>query len=194
MPSGKQTTPTPPKTLPAEDWDRQFAAGEWDYLDGLDELAHHSIIAGYITRCAEVDSASILDVGCGEGVLQKLLFRYRDYLGIDLSSVALSKASTRENETTRFQAADAETFVPPRRFDVIVFNECLYYFAMPIETLTRYAGYLSPTGFIIVSMYAGAHHSELWLGIANRFHIADKVHVTNSHYTAWDIALLRNSV
>jgi 2-polyprenyl-3-methyl-5-hydroxy-6-metoxy-1,4-benzoquinol methylase len=71
---------------------------------------------------------SLLDVGCGEGVLQRRLraLGYARYLGIDSSEEAIARAQTERDARTEFRCADAETYMPQDRFDVIVFNEVLY--------------------------------------------------------------------
>ncbi len=59
------------KPVSKPDWEQQFKNGEWDYIKQLDELAHYSIIAGYFQFIKQ--GCSILDVGCGEGILQMRL-------------------------------------------------------------------------------------------------------------------------
>ena len=95
----------------------------------------------------------ILDVGCGEGVLQEHLSSYGDYTGIDIFPATLAKAQPRADARTRFVEADARTFTPDQPFDLIVWNECLYYLQDPIATIARYRDFLAPSGVIIVSMF-----------------------------------------
>src|ERR1051326_8106662 len=54
-----------------EIWDEQHGAGQWDYLNCLDEFDRYSIIAGYIWYF--FDRADVLDLGCGHGRLLRLL-------------------------------------------------------------------------------------------------------------------------
>ncbi len=134
-------------------WDRKYAAGRWDFLRGIREVPHLSVIVGLNQRLAP--HGSILDVGCGEGMLQEQMGRngYSKYLGIDTSATALEALSIRCDERTKFIVHDAETFPLEEQYDTIVFCESLYYFTQPIETLQRYAKALSFNGVIIFSLY-----------------------------------------
>ena len=108
-----------------EGWEQSYAAGKWEYLSGIEELAHYSVILGYAWY---LQSNSILDVGCGEGVLTRILqaFPYEAYHGVDVSAHAIAAAEARYGNTkTRFFRADAEAFRPERCFDTIIFNKYL---------------------------------------------------------------------
>jgi len=143
----------------ADVWDREFALGQWNFMSDLAEVPRYAVIAGYIATCGS--RQSILDVGCGPGLLQPWLARvgYDDYLGIDLSAVAIHTAEARANATTRFQPADAESFSPPHTFDIIIFNEMLYYMRDPAAVLRRYGRYLTPEGRFVISLW---HCRESW--------------------------------
>ncbi len=78
-------------------------------------------------------SATILDVGCGDGVLYQ---RFRPIgcerdVGIDMSDVAVSMAAEGARPEAEFVAGDAAVYQPESTFDAIVFNEVLYYFPDP---------------------------------------------------------------
>ena len=66
-------------------FDEQFKTGFWNYLSNLDELGHYSVIVGYCYYWKT--DPSILDVGCGEGILWEKFFHnnYSYYEGLDLS-------------------------------------------------------------------------------------------------------------
>jgi 2-polyprenyl-3-methyl-5-hydroxy-6-metoxy-1,4-benzoquinol methylase len=130
----------------AEDWNREYGAAAWQRLGGLSELAHYSVILGYSWF---FQAKSILDVCCGEGVLTGMLqaIPYDVYHGVDISSHAIAAAEARHgNDSTRFFRAEAEAFRPERRFDTIIFNECLYYFEKPQDVIRRYREFLEPGG------------------------------------------------
>src|SRR5262249_10688210 len=103
----------------------------------------------------------ILDVACGEGILQGFLKRwgYRQYLGIDKSQVAIERANFRKDDCTWFMVADAEQFTPSQKFSCVIFSECLYYFAEPNRIIQRYANCLMDGGIIVMPVYA-SHESE----------------------------------
>jgi len=125
-----------------EVWQTQYSKGRWDFLDQLDELAHYSILVGHIQYLKP--SGSILDIGCGKGILQQKLapYGYSRYVGIDISDDAIRQASCNEDDKTTFIASDATSYSPTERFDAIVFNEVLYYFDDPLKTVERYERYL----------------------------------------------------
>jgi SAM-dependent methyltransferase len=130
-------------------WERQYSTGHWDFLHTLAELGRFSVLVGYL-RELKPDGA-LLDVGCGEGLLFKRLQPRSLYLGIDISASAISKA--RAAGSGPFLCTDAEHFAVSDTYDVIVFNECLYYFMDPVGTVSRYASVLRPDGIMIVSTF-----------------------------------------
>jgi 2-polyprenyl-3-methyl-5-hydroxy-6-metoxy-1,4-benzoquinol methylase len=94
---------------------------------------------------------SLLDVGCGEGALADYLNeeQKKNYVGIDLSKEAVRIA--KEKRGFNFIQASAETYtpLPGQSFDLIVFNEMLYY-TDHVEILKRYEKFLSKKGVFLV--------------------------------------------
>jgi 2-polyprenyl-3-methyl-5-hydroxy-6-metoxy-1,4-benzoquinol methylase len=136
-------------------WDREYTAGVWEYMAN-DEVPRYAVIEGWRRRYSP--AGSVLDVGCGEGLLLRLIPEESGarYTGFDHSSVAIACARRyiRCPEREVFIEADLDTFVDPRaRFDVIIFNEVLYYCRDISATLGRYRGLLQPGGLFIVSVY-----------------------------------------
>jgi 2-polyprenyl-3-methyl-5-hydroxy-6-metoxy-1,4-benzoquinol methylase len=129
----------------------EHAESGWARLRNVTELGRYSVIRGWCQHFAP--EGSILDVGCGEGILQEQLEGYGHYTGIDLFPETIDKASHKSNARTRFLQADASKYAPDRKFDAIIWNECLYYLEHPIDTITRYRDFLTPNGVMIVSMF-----------------------------------------
>lgn len=134
-----------------EVWETEYSSEKWNFLENLSELGRYSVIAGYIAYLKP--QAAVLDVGCGEGILFDRYQGqgYSNYLGIDISQVAIDRLADRQNEKTRFVSADAERFEPTELFDAIVFNESLYYFHDPLMGMKKYCNALKPGGLVIVS-------------------------------------------
>ncbi|TSC64366.1 MAG: hypothetical protein G01um101491_307, partial [Parcubacteria group bacterium Gr01-1014_91] len=136
-----------------EQWERQFVAGEWDRLQTgqLNTAKLASLISDYAH--ARGGSIRVLDVGCGNGGLAKLIASEPniDYTGIDISETALAAARVVAPDSS-FVIANAEQ--PPSdigTFDAFVFNETLYYMN-PDRVLPRYNAYAKPDARIFISV------------------------------------------
>ncbi|HEX7116801.1 MAG TPA: class I SAM-dependent methyltransferase [Steroidobacter sp.] len=169
-------------------WESQYRHGHWDLLADTRELARYSVLAGYVLLYPR---ARVLDVGCGDGLLAlRLNGSYQSYLGIDLSETAIERARARvPSSRARFLQANAETRVPSGRFDVIVFNESLYYFERPLAVFDRYASRLADGGAIALSMYCGSARARALLARLVAAHApADRTLVRNGD-RAWECCL-----
>lgn len=84
-----------PERAERADWESSYAAGAWDRLRGAEQLAHYSQIVGYCTHFKP--GGSVLDVGCGEGLVQEKLrpYGYSRYVGLDLADAAIRRAAER---------------------------------------------------------------------------------------------------
>ena len=142
-----------PDAVTPQSWEEEYRTGAWSYMHDLRELGRYSMIVGYYSVLKP--GGSVLDIGCGEGILQRKLaaLEYRSYLGIDLSETAIAKAMIRADGRTRFQRADVESFMPEQKFDTIIFNEVLYYLSDPGSIIRRFASCLEPDGFMIASIW-----------------------------------------
>lgn len=175
-------------------WDEQYASGAWDYLHSAREAARYALIVGYC-RCFS-SRAAVLDVGCGEGLLQRLLFpSYSRYLGIDLSGVAIGHARARASgaANTAFAQADGRDYVPAEEFDLVVFNECLYYFPQPLEVVRRYERHLRDTGAIILSNVISRRSHLARAQLAAAYRQLDRVTLTSDEGVSWELRVLRRS-
>ncbi|HEY1889913.1 MAG TPA: methyltransferase domain-containing protein [Steroidobacteraceae bacterium] len=178
---------------PAETWEAQYAAGRWDFLAQLPELARFSILAGYIYHLKP--GAAVLDTGCGQGALLGRLPSacYSSYVGIDLSGSAIAVAQKQQNERSTFLVADCEEYSPAENFDVIVFNEVLCCLRDPLCTVERYARSLKADGLLLVSLCTAARGSATILRRLKRAYATiDEVQVTgNGGKISWVCAALR---
>jgi 2-polyprenyl-3-methyl-5-hydroxy-6-metoxy-1,4-benzoquinol methylase len=177
----------------AQTWEAQYAAGRWDYLGQLSELARFSVLAGYI--CHLKPDGTVLDTGCGQGVLLRRLpiSCYSKYVGIDLSSSAISVAREHGNERSTFFAADCEEYSPVEQFDVIVFNEVLCCLRDPLRTVERYMRSLNPDGLLLVSLCTAARGSSTILGRLKRaYATVDEVRVVHgARKVSWVCTAMR---
>jgi SAM-dependent methyltransferase len=176
--------------------DAEYAEGVWSYLKDLDELSRFSVVAGYCHHFAP--GGAILEIGCGAGTLQERLCpgQYSRYTGVDVSSEAIARAAAvKRSSAVEFVEADAIVFVPQETFDIILFNECLYYFSDPVSLLRRYQDFLGIQGYFVVSMFESQDNSrtkKIWkaLALANYTTPTSSI-IINQHGLSWLIKVLR---
>ena len=176
----------------AEEWDSEYGAGKWRKLDSAAQVGHYAVIAGYVSQLFP-SPPTIVDIGCGHGRLHQLLGRshYRSYVGVDLSAAAIDQASPATCEKTRFEVGDFTTWSPDRRYDVIIFNESIYYAVDPLAQLARYAGYLNDGGVLVLSMVRSAMNAGIARKIRRRFVTMHSSVIRNEHGETWEVSVLR---
>jgi 2-polyprenyl-3-methyl-5-hydroxy-6-metoxy-1,4-benzoquinol methylase len=180
-----------PTGIDRNTWDEEYATGQWAKIGDPAEMPRYAMVAGYSRHFDP--SASVLDVGCGEGHLSSWLCQdtERRYLGIDLSTVAVEQARSRAPRGARFEAADAATFDPRESFDIIVLNEMLYYMDEPEVVVERYGRFLAPGGALIISMFRVPESLRAWRRCAPRLEVLDQVLLRGSKGTEWNIWLCK---
>jgi SAM-dependent methyltransferase len=151
-------------------WDNEFATGKWSYLDDQGADIPRDIVLDVIDKYSE--GRDILDLGCGIGRTGiEIANRYKSYVGVDISTIAVKKASglVEEDGTrmhkNRYLVADISQFNPGGAFSVILFRESLYYFSFHVirKILRHYAGFVAPQGVMIVRL----HDTEKYKAIIN---------------------------
>ena len=148
----------------------------------MDELAHYSVIVGYCYYWKS--NPTILDVGCGQGILQGKLNigSYSFYEGIDISHEAILQAEHKIDLNTDFHVANILDFKTKKLFDIIIFSESLYYLDTINEiskVIDIYAQFLEVNGKIIISQFATENVNEIWKELDMKLILIDQVEVTN---------------
>jgi 2-polyprenyl-6-hydroxyphenyl methylase/3-demethylubiquinone-9 3-methyltransferase len=177
--------------VPATAWNDQYSTGRWEYLKDLSEVHRNSIIAGCCQRLAT--RPSVLDVGCGEGILQEMIAPwYASYVGIDLSQEAINKAQSKSDARTTFLCTDATTFAPQSTYDIIIFNECLYYFPDPLQVARSLAKCVRPDGgHMIVSMYLTPTSLRIWRMLESAFQQHEAVRLSHHSGKEFDVRVFQ---
>jgi 2-polyprenyl-3-methyl-5-hydroxy-6-metoxy-1,4-benzoquinol methylase len=134
-----------------EQWDEEYGRGRWSYLAGTGEACRYGVIGAYIRACR--NGSRLLDLGCGQCLLHEHLgVGTYQYTGVDMSKQAVTLARSRLGDTANLIAADIESVELSGKFDVIIFNEVLYYLSDPLGTMDRFSALLSIGGCFVVSM------------------------------------------
>jgi 2-polyprenyl-3-methyl-5-hydroxy-6-metoxy-1,4-benzoquinol methylase len=147
-----------PSNIKKRFWDKEYSEEKWAFA--------YNTLSDCVYAHLEKYSANgnILDVGCGSGnTSTEMAATYRSYLGVDISEEALAMARRRSQECGRgdknnFECADFLTYVPPGKYDVILFRESMYHAPLGKvkPTLDRYAAYLKHGGVFVVRLYASS--------------------------------------
>jgi len=176
-------------------WEHQFEKGAWDYLYSEEESGHYLSIRKLY---AKYGKGTILDVGCGQGVLfhylKEEIENPSDYLGIDISATAIQQAQN-DFPGFRFEQVDFDKKIVREKFDVIIFNECLYYFNKPYDRLaSSIRESLKPGGSVIVSIFDYAEHALIWKRLSEEYDFIETDSVQNAKGQKWKIGLFKPTV
>ena len=136
-------------------WNKEYATEKWAF-------AYNTVgdpVYSYLEKYAA--GGSILDIGCGSGntVTELNPAAFEKYVGVDISEVALAKASERCRESGRenktiFACSDFFSYMPNGRFDVVLFRESMYHVPIPKinSILEKYSSCLKKEGVFIVRL------------------------------------------
>ncbi|MGZ3429776.1 MAG: class I SAM-dependent methyltransferase, partial [Polyangia bacterium] len=173
-------------------WEREYGDGKWQKLDSTAQLGHYALIAGYVSHLFP-EAPSIVDIGCGHGRLHQLLRRspFASYVGLDLSSTAIEQAAASACAKSRFEVADFTTWNPGRAYDVIIFNESIYYAPDPIAQLVRYGAQLTDGGVMVLSMVQSSMNAGIARRIRRRFRTMHSSLIRNEHGETWEVSVIR---
>lgn len=176
-------------------WEKQYTTTEWDFLASEDEKEHYETLLNQIKKAGPPES--ILDIGCGEGVLYDYLKRSLTvpfgYQGIDISENAVAKG-LQKFPGISLKAMDYDFERLDGRFKLIILNEVLYYFVKPLKTLTKALHEnLADDGIMIISMYAddSGFNNQIWKNIDSSFKVLSHDVVHNSKGWSWNIKTIK---
>jgi 2-polyprenyl-3-methyl-5-hydroxy-6-metoxy-1,4-benzoquinol methylase len=168
-------------------WDKQFQEGFWGKLESPGEMAHYAVIAGYLPYTCE--NPSILDIGCGQGHLAPHLLRSGadQYTGVDLSAKAIEIANSAARIKCQFTVGDFNVWRPAEVFDVIIFNESIYYAIDPREVLSAFQPFARHA--IIISMCEYANHATIWKKFEKTLKPSAHTRLENERGQVWQVRL-----
>ncbi|HWB91864.1 MAG TPA: methyltransferase domain-containing protein [Puia sp.] len=170
-------------------WDKEYASGRWDYLNESIVAESYDAVLQVIARNLAGDR-SILELGCGEGILQTRMPRdtYSRFLGVDISKVAIRKAQRFKDDKTDYRVGNMETYVPSGKWNMIIFNEVLFYTGDPLGLVKRYVPYLQPAGTLLVALRETPDALDMIHAFDKAFHLRDQQYAVNQR-GAWHCKL-----
>jgi SAM-dependent methyltransferase len=138
--------------------------GDWRGLDSEEQAPRYDLIESW--RTMNKPSGSILDLGCGEGLVLDRIHQSPSpamtYCGIDRSAKAIeiARSKIRRPNVEKFICGDIRDFSLAENdlFDLILFNEVLYYLPNPnkdpVDVVRQYEKlHLKEGGLIMVSVW-----------------------------------------
>ena len=131
----------------ADEWNREYKNGYDKFLSKIDEKIRYQKLAEIINE----ENNSVLDLGCGTGVMETFLNLKIKYTGVDISDVAINLAT--QNNSGKYLCADISSYHTDCTFDVVLFNEILYYLNDPLGLLERFMKTVSNKGSIVCSLF-----------------------------------------
>lgn len=150
-------------------WNKQYRSGSWEVLKSPVEIARFQTVANWVHKLGQ--HGVVLEVGCGAGLLEKNMRAtwYRRFVGIDISSVAISEAVNNKQDNADYLCANMESFATRELFDIIIFNESLYYAEAPLQLVKKYWQFLTTAGYLIASIYETKANIALVHQLKERF-------------------------
>jgi 2-polyprenyl-3-methyl-5-hydroxy-6-metoxy-1,4-benzoquinol methylase len=158
-------------------YEHQYETGHWDYLSDLDQVARYSVLIGY---AEQLPHRTILDLGCGSGILRARMGHvdFERYVGVDPVARAIEQARDLADGRTTFTLGDA--FLPElESVDIVVCNEVLYSIPDPRRQLDRIRELVRVDGHLLTSNLRHPGDVGLYRLLGERFERMDMVEVSN---------------
>ena len=177
----------------ADRWNHQYSTGRWEGLKAPREQARFETCIALLRRHAS--GGDLLEIGCGEGLLLQRLSPadYRQFVGVDISGVAIQRATGLANPRANFLIADMQRLELEQKFDAVIFTESIYYVSRCDELLRRYAHFLRDHGVFVVSVFSNRGSQGVWDQIHLAAELIERVTTTNDAGT-WECEVLRPAV
>ena len=104
-----------------------------------------------VGRVACVDARTVVDLGCGTGMLTASLaerWPQAQIVGVDTSPTMLEQAVAWATDRVRFELGDLRAWQPTGAFDVVVSNAALQWVPDHVALLERFVSWLTPVGWL----------------------------------------------
>lgn len=151
----------------SQTWEQKYREEKY----GLSSQKEDGRYGALLQILRRYDRGSMLDLGCGDGLLWK---DYRplsnsSLVGVDYSATAVAKANALNLPNCRFNCGDYRTFLPDQQISVVVFNESLYYIDDFLDALKKSSEWLTENGAIVVSMFDTLVTARIWKKLLRQY-------------------------
>lgn len=151
-----------PSAIRRRVWNKEYSENKWHFAYNTAD----DCVYAHLEKFAR--NGRILDLGCGSGNTSTELkdSAYQEYVGVDISEVALEMARKRSQDCGRqnknsYACSDFFSYEPSGKFDVILFRESMYH--VPLNKIKPLLDKLAPSlkegGVFIVRLFVGSGDS-----------------------------------
>ena len=173
-------------------WNHQYARGQWEGLKDAKELERQEIIKEYFLKY-KGKGGSLIEFGCGFGVLPDVIFKKQDYshyLGVDVSDFIIEKIQTLADDRHVFEIGDMENYNFKEKYDVVCFNECINYSKDVPKLLDDcLKNGMKPDAIFIISVHEFKRSPEIWKDIHDNLTVLESRTVVNPT-NKWQVEVL----
>jgi 2-polyprenyl-3-methyl-5-hydroxy-6-metoxy-1,4-benzoquinol methylase len=164
--------------------------------DGQKDFDRYFSMLGAELILQEFRGHSLVEVGCGSGVMTRLFVdRVEDLSLVDGSVRCLAALEEEIGSRAHYHAALAEEFNPSQPVDGVVLASVLEHVVDPVALLRRVRQWLKPDGdlFVIVPNARSVHRQVgVAMGLLPKVHAFSERDVLLGHRRIYDIDLLRS--
>ncbi|MCV9927033.1 class I SAM-dependent methyltransferase [Flavobacterium sp. LS1R49] len=170
-------------------WNYKYALGKWDFMK-YEKTRYEKIIE--FIKTSNIKEPKILDLGCGYGALNSYLKEsdYATISGVDLSSTAINKAKKQNFINSSFQIADLNKFDTKEQYDIVIFNEVLYYLDDQKNLVSRFVKNTN-SDYLIISLFKDSNDNDIINVLSNEYVLLQKELVKQSTKIFWHIYLFK---
>ena len=173
-------------------WNHQYARGQWEGLKDTAELERQEVVKDYFVKYK--GEGSIIEFGCGYGVLPDAIFKrkhYTHYMGVDVSDYIIQHIQNLADARHIFEVGDMEKYDFKEKYDVVIFNEVINY-AQDIPKLIadcRQNG-LKEGGIFIISVHKFKRSDAIWKDIHGTMTVLETKYLDNGN-NSWQVEVLK---
>lgn len=175
--------------VPAAVWDQEYAAGKLDHYGELGQQDRLHVVIGMMR--ATHRQPRVLDIGCGVGILRSRIHPdYLDeYVGVDISAVAVETAKAQRFPKSRFIVGELPA-PSDGLFDVIMLTDMMCYVEDLPALLEKLKPFLAQGGRLITLQYSHPGDVALHRDVARAYREIDCVTVKRdiAPKHAWRVA------